>query len=127
LLWPSCIRPPSTLVEKPQLVEADPLDGQGIDLAGGAPEGGLDAVPEGGVAEPSEQEREAVVGEIEVADGQSGGGFKGMVEALDPIADVGLTVIGLREDVGDPEGDEPSVGEPLVEGMGSEELIEDLG
>ena len=33
----------------------------------------------------------------------------------------------LGEDVGDPDGDEPAVGEPLVEGVGREVAVEDLG
>ena len=36
-------------------------------------------------------------------------------------------MVGLGEDVGDPDGDEPAVGETLVEGMGREMAVEDLG
>jgi len=36
-------------------------------------------------------------------------------------------VIGAGEDVGDPDGGEPAVGEPLVEGVGREVAVEDLG
>jgi hypothetical protein len=40
--------------------------------------------------------------------------------------DVGLPVVGLGEDVGDPDGDEPAVGKPLMERMGREMPVEDL-
>ena len=46
---------------------------------------------------------------------------------LGPGLDGGLAVVGLGEDVGDPDGDEPAVGEPLVEGVGREVAVEDLG
>lgn len=50
-----------------------------------------------------------------------------MVQTGGPIADVALAVVGLGEDVGDPDGDEPAVGEPLMERMRWEMAIEDLG
>ena len=39
----------------------------------------------------------------------------------------GLAVVGSGEDVGDPDGDEPSIGESLVEGVCREVSVEDLG
>ena len=69
-------------------IEADPLDGQGVDLAGGGPEFGLDGVPGFGVVESGEDEGEAVVGEVDVADGLSGAGFEGVMEIVCPVADV---------------------------------------
>jgi hypothetical protein len=36
-------------------------------------------------------------------------------------------MVGSGEDVGDPDGDEPAVGESLVEGVGGEVTVEDLG
>ena len=65
-------------------VEADPLDGQGVDLTGAGPELGLDVVPGFGVAESGEDQGEAVVGEVDVADGLSGAGFEGVVEIALP-------------------------------------------
>jgi hypothetical protein len=50
-----------------------------------------------------------------------------MLEAVDPLLDVGLAVVGPGEDVGDPDGDQPAVGEALVEGMWGEMAVEDLG
>ena len=108
-------------------VEADPLDGQGVDLAGAVPEVGLDGVPGFGVAESGEEQGEAVVGEIDVADGLSGEGFEGVMEIASPVADVGLAVVGVGEDVGDPDGDEPAEGESLMVGVGREVLVEELG
>ena len=54
---------------------------------------------------------------LDVADGQPGDGFEAVVELVGPVADVGLAVIGLGEDVGDPEGDEPAEGESLMMGV----------
>jgi hypothetical protein len=50
-----------------------------------------------------------------------------VVEIVDPVADRGLAMIGLGEDIGDPEGNEPALGESLVQGVRGEELVEDLG
>ena len=50
-----------------------------------------------------------------------------MSESVGPGLDGGLAVVGAGEDVSDPDGDEPSVGEPLVEGVGWEMAVEDLG
>ena len=97
-------------------VESDSLQGDGVDLAGAIPEVGLDAVPGRGVAEPSQQQGEPVVAEFDLADGQPGDGLEAVVEFVGPGADVRLAVIGLGEDVGDPEGDEPTEGEPLSGG-----------
>jgi hypothetical protein len=108
-------------------IEADPLQGQGVDLAGAVPEVGLDAVSGLGVAEGFQDQGQAVVGEVDVADGRPGAGFEGVVEVLDPDADMGLAMIGLGEDVGDPEGDEPALRESLMQGVRGEELVEDLG
>src|SRR4051812_16327796 len=36
-------------------------------------------------------------------------------------------MIGLGKDVGDPEGNEPALGESLMQGVRGEELVEDLG
>ena len=54
-------------------------------------------------------------------------GFEGVLKFLGPGLDGGLAVVGAGEDVGDPDGDEPAVGESLVEGMGGEVAVEDLG
>ena len=107
-------------------IEADPLDGQGVDLAGAGPELGLDVVPGFGVAESGEDQGEAVVGEVDVADGLSGASFEGVMELACPFPDVGLAVIGVGEDVGDPDGDEPALGEALMMGVGRKELVEEL-
>jgi hypothetical protein len=69
---------------------------------------------------------EPVIGELDGPDGLADEGFEGVVEAVDPHPDVGLAVVGLREDVGDPDGDEPAVGEALVEGMWGEMAVEGL-
>ncbi len=54
-------------------------------------------------------------------------GLEGVVETVDPLLDMGLAVVGLGEDVSDPDGDEPAVGETLMEGMWGEMAVEDLG
>jgi hypothetical protein len=107
-------------------IEADPIHRHGVDLAGGAPESRLEAIPERGVAEPREDEGETVVGKVEFADGLSGTGFEGALEFFDPVADVDFAVIGVREDIGDPDGDDPPLGESLMKGMGDEDLVEEL-
>ena len=54
-------------------------------------------------------------------------GLEGVLEFLGPGLDGGLAVVGAGEDVGDPDGDEPAVGESLVERVGREVAVEDLG
>ena len=102
-------------------VEADPLARrQGIDLAVDAPEVGFQLVPGRRIAEAFQDQGEAIVAELDGPDGLADEGLEGVLEAVDPLLDVGLAVVGLGEDVGDPDGDEPAVGEPLMEGMGRE-------
>jgi hypothetical protein len=108
-------------------VESDALQGEGVDRAGALPEVGLDPVPSLVAAQPSQEQGEAVVGEVDVADGEPGDGFEAVVEFGSPGADVGLAVISLGEDVGDPEGDEPTEGEPPMVWMGLEVLVEEVG
>ena len=74
-----------------------------------------------------EGEGEAIVGEIDGAERLARDGFEGMVQVGGPVANVGLAVVGLGEDVGDPDRDEPAVGESLMERMCREMAIEDLG
>ena len=109
-------------------VEADPLDRrQGIDLALGVPEVGFQLVPDLQIAEAFQDQGEAIVAELDGPNGLADEGLEGVLEAVDPLLDVGLAVVGLGEDVSDPDGDEPAVGETLVEGMGREMAVEDLG
>ena len=79
------------------------------------------------IAEAFQDQGEAVVAELDGPNGLADEGLEGVLEAVDPLLDVGLAVVGLGEDVGDPDGDEPAVGETLVEGMGREMAVEDLG
>ena len=53
--------------------------------------------------------------------------LQGVLEALDPLLDGGLAVVGPGEDVGEPDGDQPAVGKSLMERMGRELAIDDLG
>ena len=80
-----------------------------------------------GVAEALQEQGQAVVAELDGADGLADEGLEGVVEFLGPGLDGGLAVVGVGEDVGDPDGDEPAVGEPLVEGVGGEVAVEELG
>ena len=79
------------------------------------------------MAQPRQQQGEAVVGEIDVADGESGNRFEAVVELESPGADVGLAVVGLGEDVGDPESDEPTERKTLMVRMGLEVLVQEVG
>ncbi len=109
-------------------VEVDPLDlGQGIDVALGPPEVGFHLVPDVGLAEAVQDQGEAIVGELDGPDGLADEGLEGVMQAVGPPLDVGLAVIRLGEDVGDPGGDEPAVGEALVERMRGEMAVEELG
>ena len=109
-------------------VEVDPLHRrQGIDLALGVPEVGFQLMPDLRIAEAFQDQGEAVVAELDGPNGLADEGLEGVLEAFDPLLDVGLAVVGLGEDVSDPDGDEPAVGETLVEGMGREMAVEDLG
>jgi hypothetical protein len=108
-------------------IQADPLDGKFIDVTGRLPEIGFQAGPDGRVAESLEDQCEAIVGKVDGAERLARDGFEGMVQVGGPVADVAHAVVGLREDVGDPDGDEPAVGEPLMERMRWEMAIECLG
>jgi hypothetical protein len=108
-------------------IEANPFHRrQGIDIALGVPEVSFQLRPDRGVAEAFEDQGEAVVGEFDGANGLVDEGLEGVVETIDPLLDMGLAVVGLREDVSDPDGDEPAVGKTLVEGMEWEMVVEDL-
>src|SRR5262249_55520242 len=108
-------------------VQSDALQGDRVDVTGALPEVGLNAVPGLGVAQPGQQQGETVVAELDVAKGQPGDGLEAMVELVGPVADVGLTVIGPGEDVGDPEGDEPTEGESAVVRVRLEVRVEEPG
>jgi hypothetical protein len=68
-----------------------------------------------------------VIGELDGPDGLADEGLEGAVKAVGPLPDVGLAMVGLGEDVGDPDGDELAVGETLVGRMRREMSIKDLG
>src|SRR5262249_15050991 len=109
-------------------IEMDPPDlRQGVDVALGVPEVGFRLVPDLRIAEAVEDQGEAIIGELRGPDGLADEGLEGVVEAVGRLLDGGLAMVGLREDVADPDGDEPAVGEPLVEGMRREMPIQDLG
>jgi len=107
-------------------IESDPLDGQGVDVTVGSPDLGFQGFPSGGVVEAFEQQGQAVVAELNGAEGLAGEGLKGVLDFLGPGLDRGLSVVGVGEDVGDPNGDEPSIGESLVKGVGREVSVEDF-
>jgi hypothetical protein len=108
-------------------VESDSLDRQGVDVTVGVPEVGFQGLPSGLGVETLQEQGQAVVAELDGADALTDEGFQGVLEFLGPGLDGGLAVVGSGEDVGDPGGDEPAVGEPLVEGVGREVAVEDLG
>jgi hypothetical protein len=106
----------------------DPLDRrQGIDIASGVPEVGFQLAPGAAIAEAVQDQGEAIVGGLDGTDGPADEGLEGVVEAVGPLLDGGFAMVGLGEDVSDPDGDEPTVGEALVEGMRGEMAVEDLG
>jgi hypothetical protein len=107
-------------------IESDPLHGQIVDLTGGVPEVGLEVLPGVGVAESLQDQSEPIVGKVDVADGLSGDGFERVAEFVGPAADENLSVIGVGKDVGDPDGDEPPQGEPLMEGVWCEGLVKEI-
>jgi hypothetical protein len=107
-------------------VESDPLDGEGIDITVGLPEIGFQGLPSGRVTEALQDQGQAVVAEFDGPDRLADEGLKGVLEILGPGLDGGLAVVGAGEDIGDPDGDEPSVGESLVERMRWEMTVEDL-
>ena len=74
-----------------------------------------------------EDQGEAIVGKVDGAEWLARDRFEGMVQVGGPVADVALTVVGLREDERDPDGDEPAVGEPFMERMCWEMAIESPG
>src|SRR4051794_11288296 len=107
-------------------VESDPLDGQGIDVAVGVPEVGLQGLPSGLGVESLQEQGQAVVAELDGSDALADEGLEGVLDSLGPVLDGGFAVVGSGEDVGDPGGDEPSVGESLMEGVCGVVSVEDL-
>ena len=108
-------------------VEADPLDGEVVHLAGRLPEPGLQVGADLGGGEVTQQDGQAVIAELGVADRLADQAFEGGPVGVGPVADGRLAMIGLREDVGDPDGGDPARGESLMEMMAAEALVEDLG
>jgi hypothetical protein len=108
-------------------VESDALDREGIDVAVGVPEVGFQWLPRVRVGESLQDQGQAIVGELDGPDRLSEGGLEGVPEPVGPVLDGGLAVVGVGEDVGNPGGDEPAVGEPLVEWVWREVSVEDLG
>jgi len=107
-------------------IQSDPLDGQFVDVTSRLPEVGFQAGPGSQVIESLEDQGEAIVGEVDGAERLARDGFEGMVQVSGPVTYVALAVVGLGEDVGDPDGDEPAVGESFVERVCREMPIEDL-
>jgi hypothetical protein len=108
-------------------VESDPVDGQGIDVTVGLPEVGFQGLPGGRVGESLEDQGQAVVGELDGANRLAQECLEGVLESLGPGLDGRFAMVGVGEDVSDPDGDEPSIGESLVEGVGGIVTVEDLG
>src|SRR5262249_7861637 len=108
-------------------VESDPLRRQGIDVAVGAPVVGFKGLPRRRVGEPLQDQGQAIVGELDRTDRLADGRLEGVPQSVGPGLDGGLAVVGAGEDVGDPDGDEPTVGEPLVERVWWEMPGQDLG
>jgi hypothetical protein len=84
-------------------------------------------MPDLRITEAFPDQGEAVVAELDGPNRLSDEGLEGALEPIDPLLDVGLAVVGLGEEVSDPDGDEPAVGETLVEGMEWEMAVQDLG
>jgi hypothetical protein len=85
-------------------VQADALEGEFIHVARRSPEVGLQSIPGVGGAEPSQDDPQAVVGEVGVGEGLLQQGAKRPGVPRDPVPDGGLAVIALGEDEGDPDG-----------------------
>jgi len=108
-------------------VEADLFHGELVHLAGARPEPGFQVGSGLGGGEVAEQDGQAVVGEVGVADRLADEAFQGGAMGTNPVADGRLAVIGLGEDIDDPDGGDSARGEPLMEVVPPEVLIEDIG
>jgi hypothetical protein len=108
-------------------VKSDPRDGEGIDVTVGVPEIGFQGLPSGRVGEAPQDQGQAVVAEFDGPDRLGDEGLEGVLEILGPGLDGGLAVVGAGEYVSDPNGDDPAVGESLVERVGREMAVEDRG
>jgi hypothetical protein len=93
----------------------------------GVPEVGFEGLPGGRGIESFQEQGQAVIAEVDGSDGLADEGSEGVLEVLCPGLDGGLSMVGVGEDVGDPDGAEPSIGESLVEGVGGVVAVEDLG
>src|SRR5262249_49684949 len=91
------------------------------------PEVGFQGLPSGVGGEALQEQGQAVVAELDGAEGLSDEGLEGVVERLGPALDGGLAVVGAGEDGGDPDGGEPAIGEPLVHAMCGGVAVQDLG
>jgi hypothetical protein len=130
LLWPRRIGTSlgdGVVAARRGAVEADLLDGELVDLAGRLPEPGLEVGADRGGGEATGRDGQAGIGELGVAARLADQAFEGGPVAVGPVADGRLAVIGLREDVGGPDGGDPARREPPMEMMAAESLAEDPG
>jgi hypothetical protein len=91
------------------------------------PEVGFHGLPGRGVGESLQDQGQAVVGELDGSDGLAAEGLKGVPKFVGPGLDGGFAMVGAGEDISDPGGDEPAVGESLVEWMRWKMAVKDLG
>src|SRR5262249_29507462 len=87
---------------------------------------GFQGLPSRRVGEALQDQAQAIVGELDGTNRLADEGLEGVPESVGPGLDGGFAVVGAGEDIGDPGGDEPAGGEPLVEGMRREVSVEDL-
>ena len=104
-------------------IDAEDLRGKLMDLEAGVEEIVLQGVPIGTI-EVIQEDTEAVITELLRTQGGAEEGTQRVLEAVGPILDSGLAMIGLREDVGDPADGEVAQGQTLVQMMAAQMLVQ---
>jgi hypothetical protein len=107
-------------------IKAALLDRNFVDFAGGIPEIGFEFGPVG-FMKSSEDDTKAIVGTFDGTEGLSQQGLEKMKAFGSPVLDMDFAMTGLGENESQPNTHEPAVGDPLMEMMGSQMLLQDCG
>ena len=108
-------------------IKADALGNQIVDADSVLGEIFLDGLPIVGFAQVAQDAGQAVVGKIGVSYGQSGDALQGLLGLGDPFSDGEFSGVALRENVGEPDGGDPSPTQSLLEPMAGQMAIQEIG
>jgi hypothetical protein len=106
-------------------IESDTVQRDFINFARALPQVSFESGPVGLVT-AAENNTEAIIGKLHGAEGLAENSFERVLMATGPILDRNLAMVGLGKDEGEPDGGEPTIGNPLMETMGAQVVVQDL-